>query len=169
MDEQMTQARLIDTLRSKRAAWDAALAQVPEDRMTQPGAAGHWSVKDIVVHVTAYERWMAERMHEVLRGETYVPTALDQLHYEQRNDRIYELERDRPLAEVLAESQQVFPRLLEAVQAHTEEFLLQPQQFEGVPEPIVVWQMLRSEVYDHYGEHIPSILAWAASSRSPAA
>ena len=163
----MTKAGLIDTLRTRRAEWDAALAQVPEDRMTQPGAAGRWSVKDIITHITSYERWMADRMHEVLRGETYVPTELDQLHYEPRYDRIYEIERDRPLEEVLAESRQVFPRLMAAVQAHTEEFLIQPQQFEGAPQPIVVWQMLRSEVYDHYGEHIPSILAWAASSRSP--
>lgn len=166
MDEPMTKARLIETLQTRRAKWDAALAQVPQDRMTQPGAAGHWSVKDIITHITYYERWMADRMHEALRGQTYVPTEIDQMHYEPRNDRIYELARDRPLQVVLAESRQAFPRLMEAIHAHTEKFLLQPQQFEGVPQPIVIWQMLRSEVYDHYDEHIPSILAWGETSRS---
>ncbi|CAA9258563.1 MAG: hypothetical protein AVDCRST_MAG26-2227, partial [uncultured Chloroflexia bacterium] len=36
MDEPMTKARLIETLQTRRAKWDAALAQVPQDRMTQP-------------------------------------------------------------------------------------------------------------------------------------
>jgi hypothetical protein len=168
MDEQMTKAKLVETLQTRRAEWDAVLARVPEGRMTQPGAAGKWSVKDIINHISFYERWMADRMHERLRGEAYVPTELDQMHFDERNDRYYEQTRERPLEEVLAESAEGFGRLMEAVQAHTEAFLIQPQQFEGLPQPIRVWQMLRSEVYDHYSEHIPSIQVWIDAAPPPA-
>jgi hypothetical protein len=67
---------------------------------------------------------------------------------------------------VLLDSQRQFQRLRAAVAAHDEAFLIQPQQFENVPEPITIWNMLRSEVYDHYEEHAPSISAWLAGGRS---
>ncbi|HEU5103526.1 MAG TPA: hypothetical protein VFU22_31130, partial [Roseiflexaceae bacterium] len=61
---------------------------------------------------------------------------------------------------VLAESQAVFQRLLEVMEAHTEEFLTQPQQFEGLPEPILIWKLLEGDVYAHYRDHMRSIRAW---------
>src|SRR4030095_30224 len=42
-------------------------------RMTLKGVSGKWSVKDILAHVLAYEQYIADRMHEVLDGETYIP------------------------------------------------------------------------------------------------
>jgi uncharacterized damage-inducible protein DinB len=160
MDEEMTKARLIETLQTKRAEWDALLAQVPEERMVLPGAAGTWSVKDVIAHITDYERWMADRMHEQLRGEIYAPSETDMMHFDQRNALRYLATRDLPLETVRAQSQEAFQRLEEAVQAHSEQFLLEPQQFAGAPQPITIWKMLRSEVYGHYDEHIPSIQAW---------
>jgi hypothetical protein len=43
MEVVMTKDELIEVLRSRCAEWDVLLAQVPEERMTQPGAAGTWS------------------------------------------------------------------------------------------------------------------------------
>jgi hypothetical protein len=160
MDSEMTKARLLELLRAKRAEWDAAIAEVPMDRMTEPGAAGHWSVKDIIAHLTYHERWYADRMQEVLRGEAYKPTELDAMHWEQRNPIIYERHRDQPLPDVLAESRQAFERLIEGAQALSEAFLTEPQAFEGAPGPVRIWQMLRGDVYEHYGQHIPSIRDW---------
>jgi uncharacterized damage-inducible protein DinB len=160
----MSKARLLETLQSKRAEWDAALAEVPMARMTEAGVAGEWSVKDIVAHITSYERWIADRLHERLRGEVYIPTETDRLSFDERNDLFYQQNRDRALPEVLDEAQQVFQRLLEGVQAHSEEFLIEPQQFEGVPQPVTIWKLLRGDVYEHYSLHIPSIKSWMAGS-----
>ena len=169
MDDNMTKAQLLENLQSKRAEWDAVLAEVPPDRMAEPGVAGEWSVKDIVAHLTYHERWFADRLQERLRGETYVPNELDTMEFDRRNDLIYRQNRDRSIEDVLSESRQTFQRLLEGVQAHSEEFLTQPQQLEGVPVPLTIWKMLRGDVYEHYGLHIPSIREWLASSRAVAA
>src|SRR3712207_2783768 len=166
MDNQMTKTRLLETLRAKRAEWDAVLADVPADRMTEPGVAGEWSVKDIIAHLTYYERWIADRLREQLRGESYVPTALDAMSDDARNDVIYQQNRNRPVADVLAESRQAFQDLLDGVEAHAEAFLIEPQQFEGAPQPITIWHLLRGDVYDHYGQHIPSIKHWLAARQS---
>ena len=165
MDDQMTKTKLVETLRSKRAEWDALLAQVPPNEMTEPGVAGEWSVKDIIAHLTYYERWIADRLHERLRGETYVPTELDMMG-EARNDMLYLQIRDRLIADVLADSRHVFARLLSGLEAHSEEFLIEPQQFEGAPVPVTIWKLLRGDVYEHYSQHAPSIRNWLATRQS---
>ena len=45
---------------------------------------------------------------------------------EERNQYYYRQAQDRPLAEVLAEFRQASQRLIEVVEAHAEEFLIQP-------------------------------------------
>jgi hypothetical protein len=117
MDDQMTKAKLLETLRSKRAEWDAVLADVPPTRMDEPGAAGERSVKDHVAHLTYHERWFADRLHEILRGEMYVPTAMDSMDFDEGNHRIFQQNRKRSAGDVLAESRRVFQRLLEGAQA----------------------------------------------------
>ena len=162
MDEPMTKAKLLELLRTKRAEWDAVIEEVPKDRMTEPGAAGYWSVKDVIAHLTYYERWYANRLHEQLRGETYTPNELDAMHWEERNPIIYEQNRNRTLEDVMAESSQVFQQLVEGVEAHSEAFLTEPQEFEGAPGPVFIWMMLRGDIYEHYPQHIPSIKEWLA-------
>lgn len=157
-----TKNDLIETMLSRRAEFDALLARVPEGRLAEPGAAGEWSVKDILAHLNRYVRWLAERLHEQLRGESYAPTATDMMHFEERNRVYHEQDRHLPLADVLAEWHSAHEHLMAGVQAHSEAFLLQPQTFPGAPQPIVVADMLRSEVYDHYRQHVPSIEAWLA-------
>jgi len=46
MEEQMTKAKLLDTMRRERAQWESLLAEVDKARMTQPGAAGHCIAED---------------------------------------------------------------------------------------------------------------------------
>ena len=56
MREQMTKAAFLEVMRAVRQRWRALLAMVDEKAMERPGVAGDWSVRDIIVYVTAYER-----------------------------------------------------------------------------------------------------------------
>ena len=162
MTESMTKAELLATIKQKRAEFDAAVAKVPHDQRTAISVQGEWSVKDIIAHLTNYEAWMADRLHERLQGIDYAPAPLDMMHYDERNKIIHEQNKDRTLADVLAWSQATHKRLIEGIEAHAEAFLIEPQQLAGAPEPVIIWKMLRSEVYDHYAEHIPFIEEFAA-------
>ncbi len=71
----MDKATFINTLEQSRAEWEALLAQVDEERMLQPGAAGKWSVKDVIAHVTWGEREIVPIMRtHVLAGFAGDPT-----------------------------------------------------------------------------------------------
>lgn len=71
----MTAARLADILRTERAQWNALLAQVGPNRMDIPGVEGTWSVKELVAHLTWYERrWLTERGRSRAQGRLHAQT-----------------------------------------------------------------------------------------------
>lgn len=137
--ETVAKAALLAMLKARRAEWEAALKAVPETRWCEPGAAGRWSVKDIIVQVVYREQWYADRLGEALRGEVYAPCGMDALPLEACSQLIYRQHCHRPLSDVLAEAHFSYRRLLRAVEAHGEAFLTQPQAFAGNPEPRPVW------------------------------
>jgi uncharacterized protein (TIGR03083 family) len=166
MGEQITKGFLLHELRSARAEWDALMAEVGEARMTEPGVAGDWSVKDVMAHLTSYSRWFVNASEAHFRGELPPPDGTEGMSFEERNQFWHQKARDQPLSETIAESQRVFQRLLEVVEAHSEKFLTQPQQFEGAPGPILVWKMLEGDGYAHYREHMRTIREWLQQAAS---
>ena len=46
----------------------SALAEVPGDRMKEPGAGGSWSTKDLLGHVTTWEAEMMANVQCVIDG-----------------------------------------------------------------------------------------------------
>jgi len=166
----MDKIKLLSMARAERARWETLLAEVGEARMTQAGVEREWSVKDIIAHVTAYERWIVARLQSALRGET-LRLETDQLDLDQRNAWIFEENRNRPLHDVLTESQQVFQQLLKLVQALSDEDLIDPHRLEPFLDPLwtdglPVWKCIAADSYEHYGQHIPSIRAWLDKSTS---
>ena len=43
---------LLETLQHTRARWDDLVGQVPAEKMGIPGAAGAWSLKEVIVGTT---------------------------------------------------------------------------------------------------------------------
>ena len=81
--------------------------------MEEPGADGEWSVKDVIAHVTAYERKVLKRLQAHERGEKYTPTSYDQLKdIDQRNAYYHAQDVGRSLYEVLADHRDVFAELV---------------------------------------------------------
>jgi hypothetical protein len=165
MNNRITKAYLLAELRAARNEWDALMAEVGEERMTQPGATGSWSVKDVIAHLTSYNRWFVNASEAHFRGELPPLDGTEGMDFEERNQFFYRQAQQHSLAEVLAESQQVYQQLIEMVEAHSEEFLTQSQHFEGVPEPILVWKLLEGDGYAHYREHAQAIREWLEQSK----
>jgi DinB family protein len=152
----MNKSMFLDTLRAGRAEWEALLAQIGEARMLQLGAAGEWSVKDVIAHVT----WGERETVELLQAHALVGSDLWNLPQDDRNAVVFEENRDRPLPEVLAEAQQVYAQLLEALGTLSEEDLTDPGRFRDMPANWIPWQIIAGSSYEHYQQHTPSIRAW---------
>ncbi len=160
-----TKPQLLETLQTRRAAWDVLLASVAEERMTQPGAAGHWSVKDIVSHVTAYERWLVEWLTAASQNTFPAPSPLDDVDIERRNARVYELTHAMSLQDVMNDAHQNFDALLTIIEVLPDEYFNNPQSAEWFMKPY--WSKMNAVPdavinlsADHYDEHIPTIKPW---------
>ena len=152
----MNKTELLDTMRDRRAAWDALISQADGERMTQPGVAGDWSVKDIVSHVT----WAESETAQLLQPRDSVGSQLWELPEDERNSVVFELNRDRPLQDVLTESAEVFRQLLDAVQALSQEDLNDPVRFQDMPLSGIPWRIVVANSFAHYYQHMPAIRAW---------
>jgi hypothetical protein len=170
MNDILSKTQLLETLKSRRAEWDALLASVGEARMDIPGAAGHWSVKDIVSHITAYEGWLVEWLTAALQHSFPEPSPLDDADVERRNARVYEMTRSMSLLDVMNDARQTFAELIEVVKTLPDEYFDNPQSAEWFMKPY--WSKMETIPaavinlsVDHYEEHIPAIKAWIEKER----
>lgn len=154
--ERMTKADVIDKMQTGRAQWEALIAQVPRERMTEPGVMGAWSVKDIIAHVT----WGEAEITEVFLRHALVGSDLWNLPQDERNAAMVAASRARSLADVLAEAERAYPRLLAAVQALDDADLNDAARYADMPPLWRPWQLVAGNTYDHYPDHIPAIRAW---------
>ena len=152
----MDKLTFLNKIRETHVEWLSLLAEVGRSRMTEPGLPGGWSVKDVIAHITWYER----EMIGMLEAMALVGSELWQLPHDERNVPIYEQNRDRPLEEVLSEAEQVNDQLYEAIASLSEDELSNPSHFRDMPSEWYPWDVIASNTYNHYHQHIPDIREW---------
>jgi hypothetical protein len=161
MSEQMRKSKLLEQIQAERERLERTLAELSTDQMTQPGIQDQWSVKDILAHITVWEKRMTRWLGETLRGEVpqMLPPGMTWDDLDQMNEQTYLENRDRLLAEVLSEFHHSYPQALGAVEAASEEDLIDPHRFEwrgGKP----LWEMVAANTFWHYEEHGESLRTW---------
>ena len=93
----MEKATLFKTLTETRAAWEALLAQIDEKQMLKLGAAGNWSVKDVIAHVA----WCESELVPVLRMHVVVSYDFWNFSEDEGNEITYQQNKDRPLHDIV--------------------------------------------------------------------
>ena len=156
MSETMNKSKLLDAIRSERSQWEALLAQVNEAHMSERGVAGEWSLKDIIAHITWFER----EMIVLLQKRALVGSELWQVSQAERNAAIFEENRQQSLQDVLAEAPQVYEQLIELVQALTDEDVTDARRFAEMPSEWQPWQVIAGNTYEHYRDHSSDVRAW---------
>jgi uncharacterized protein (TIGR03083 family) len=117
----------------------SALDGIPPERAAEPGAAGEWSVKDLLGHITFWERNLVTELQNL--GPDEVVEALD---VDEENALAHEQYKSRPLSELQAEFQESHDALMQVLQAIED---LDPDKVKG-------------DTWEHYKEHAADIRAW---------
>ena len=158
----MKKSELLNELQEEYQQWKALLDQIGPARMDLPGVTGHWSIKDIVAHLTGWRRRTVARLQAAQRGEPepppYWPAHLQT--DDEINAWIYEANYERSVGEVLDESHEVFQQLLTAVEGLPDKVLMDVQHYlpwlEGNP-------FSAAAIFSHFhDEHEPDMRAWLA-------
>jgi len=158
---EMTRSHLLQLIQSEREVLEAALAQVREDRMDEPGVCGAWSVKDVLAHIAAWEELMVRCLREIQDRAVpvLVPYGIPDDALDELNGQIREENREKPLDQVLEEFQRSYGESVRAVEATPEEELLAVGRVEELGnEPL--WHMVAANTCWHYRDHGASLEAW---------
>ena len=151
----LSKADVLNPIRFRRSQWEQALASIPQERMAEP-AIGEWSIKDIVAHLTWYDREMAN----VLKARPVASSEWWNLPREERNQRIFEQHRNQPLAEVLQEHDKAHRQLVEAIEKLGDEDLNGPSPIREMRPGSKLWMMLEENTWFHYLLHTEALWAW---------
>lgn len=157
----MNKDELLNGLQAEYRDWLALLAAIGPQRMDQPGVAGNWSIKDIVAHLTGWRRRTVGRLEAVQHGEPEPPPPwpAELQSDDEINDWIYRGNRDKPLRDVLDESDTVFRQMVAALAGIPEQTLANASQFpwmEGQP-------FTAAAFFGHFHEeHEADMRAWLA-------
>jgi hypothetical protein len=163
----MTKSELLHWLQKEYRQWEALLDQIGPGRMDQPGVNGDWSMKDIVAHLTGWNRWLIARLQAAGHSEPE-PSPPWPAHLQSEdeiNAWIYESNHGRPAREVLDESQQVFQQLLAVIEGLPDEIRIDEVQYVRAFYFVCVddKRFPAGEFFDHFhDDHEPDVRAWLA-------
>jgi len=152
----MTKATLLEQLQAEHQAFQAVLAPLSEAQMTTSGVTPLWSIKDVLAHVTVWERFALDRLQAALHGTepTFLVTDEDG---DRVNAQFYEEARPLSPSAVLAAFRDTHQQMLETIQALSEVDLATPGRFPWL-EGGTLWEVARTD--PHSEEHRLAIQAW---------
>jgi hypothetical protein len=147
---------LTKRIQSDRARLDALVGGLDDAEIVEPALEQGWSVRDVLAHISAWERLCADWLRAAARDET--PERPEVRQVDEFNAATFAANRHRPLADVRAESAASYAAILAAVEATSEAELASDARF-GWPG----WQLASANSDEHYREHSAQIEAWLGS------
>lgn len=162
MENPTTVPEFISTLKVTRAEWDALLDSIDQVDKLKPGMAGDWSIKDIIAHVT----WFEKEMVGLITAHALVGSELWNLPTDERNAAIYEEVKDQPLEQVLEESKQVHQQLLDVLPRLSDQDLTDPSGFPNMPPDWQPGMIIAQNTYEHYEDHMQDVEKWLAEKKT---
>ncbi|MEO8230111.1 MAG: maleylpyruvate isomerase N-terminal domain-containing protein [Chloroflexota bacterium] len=166
MTDEARRAALIERLGGIRERWRRLVADIGPERSEQPGAMGEWTFKDVAAHLTAWRTRTVLRLAAARRGDPPPPPLWaadlgeDDVEDDSINAWLHERDKDRPLADVLAEADAIYDDFIAAVVSLPIGLATDPTRFDWLEGQALV----EADFSGHLDEHEPDVRAWLARS-----
>ena len=147
----MKREQLLDKIGKAWAELNAAWAGLSEAEMCEPGAAGEWSVKDVLAHVTTWEEEALKYLPLIAGGRR--PPRYKDLYggLDAFNDQMIARKWALSLADVLAQYEATHRRLLDYLATAPDELIARETPFR---------RRVRLDTYSHYPIHTAALREW---------
>lgn len=162
----MKREEVLARLKEARAEFDALVHALPGEALDEPLPGTTHSPKQIVAHVSAYERLIVERLR-ASRLREMTEFDRDRVSWEAFNDRIWAESAEQPADAVLASSARVFLSLIEEIGHLTDAELARVTGVTAGIDPAWLQGRTLAEVigvdgFEHYPMHSEQLRAAAA-------
>jgi hypothetical protein len=147
----MNRQQLLKQLDKAWTAFKESYAGLSDTQLMEPGVTGHWSVKDIIAHVTWWEEEALKHLPFILTGGRPPRYSIQYGGIDAFNAQMTEQKRDLSLSDVLRQLDETHRQLIDYVQS--------------APEVQFTWETrfrrrLRLDTYSHYPKHAEAIREW---------
>jgi hypothetical protein len=161
----MSKSELVHWLQKEFQQWETFINEIAPERMEEPGVAGYWSIKDIIAHLSGWNKRLIASLQAALRGELEPPPPWPaQLEEDDDvNAWIYENNHDRSLADIRNEARQVHEQLVATIEGMPDDVRIELRP----PAFYLVWvgdqYYVASEFFNHFSDdHEQDIRDWLA-------
>jgi hypothetical protein len=156
--------RLAAQIDREHQAWRDLVAEVGEDRMTEPGPMGEWSFRDLIVHLLGWRDRTIRRLEAVAAGAPDPPDPWpdDVADDDAINDWFQARGQDHSVADLRATADASYERLASALMAIPADVLEDPAGIpwlDGAAAVDVDW------LSHYHEEHEASVQTWLARAR----
>ena len=124
-----------------------------ETEMMEPGVTDHWSVKDIIAHVTWWEQESLAHLPHILAGGVPPRYSVTYGGIDAFNAQKTRQTSSSSLSEVLLQQDETHRRLIDFIQSVPDIHFARETRFR---------RRLRADTYGHYPEHAGAIRRWRA-------
>jgi hypothetical protein len=151
----MNRQQLLKQLDKAWATFKESYAGLSDSQLTEPGVTGHWSVKDIIAHVTWWEEEALKHLPLIIKGGRPPRYSIQYGGINAFNAQMTEQKRGLSLSDVLRQLDETHHRLIDYVHSAPEEQFTRETRFR---------RRLRLDTYSHYPKHAKAIRAWQERS-----
>ncbi len=158
MPELSIKNALLADIEKEWAHVERICASLSEEEMVASPASGEWSVKDTLCHISAWEKYLLDRLGYVLTGQKplYPPMSnWDDVH--RFNARVQADNHDRPLNSAIIEFRNLYRGVMTVLESMDDAQLNQPYSYDFAEDHLTVLRLIRGNTCDHYHEHCQAI------------
>lgn len=156
MDQKEFTQKTIDA----HITWRKIIASFPKERMEEPGVCGVWSFKELIGHITWYEREMITMLHN---HDFHGSLLWTEATLDERNEVIAKEIRGLTVEKVLEQSEQAASELENELAAQTDADLNDPARYPGMPAEWSPADVIAGNAFDHIMEHLPDVQKWLSA------
>ncbi len=155
----MTKDEILDALEDQREDLLEAIDGLSDEELEETSLDGGRSVKDILIHISAWEAELVKLLWQVNQGQQPTTIHFSQVDVDVTNQAWFEAYHDRLLERVLDDFAAVRKQTVRRIEKFSEQDLTDPQRFPWLNgHPLAEW--VASDSFEHDAEHAAQIKAW---------
>jgi len=155
----MNKQEVLIALEESREKFLDAIEGIPEETLQEPGVAGEWSVKDILVHLTRWEAELVKLLWQAGQSRTPSSAQFSKTPVDELNERWYRESKQRPLDLVLEDFHGVRNQTIRRVEVLPERAFEDSQYYPWLGEN-PLWDWIATDSFEHESEHEEQVRAW---------
>jgi hypothetical protein len=160
----MKKAELVEALEKGRQQFLQTIEGLDEASLTQTGVVGHWSIKDVMAHLSMDEAEIVKMLYQAREGTKPTTSQFQNIQVDQQNAEWYEQTKDRTLDQVQRDFLAVRKQTLRRVAAFTDAELDQKGYFPWLKKASLS-DIILDDTVIHEEDHRQQLAQWRQESK----